>query len=328
MEDLDSLSRQSTIEGQQESKCFNFLKCLISFEFGNIISLINAILSVVCVMIYIYTNYQPNTVLIYSNSFFIVNFSLRCFFTLILVFEIILGKYDFSLSKLTKLILELLSTVPYLLSRISVGMTETLISQTHLITSSFICFRVFKVSAVKKYIHTDVSRELYSIISFLICLILDFTIIVNVIENTQTVGKYYLFLPRDCNNVYFCEGNNDTLHSTLFFIMTTIGIVGYNSNIISILGRIIISGIIIFGIYEIPSQFSKLISQLSSKKVYARATYKMLKGVKFILICGNVSVGTLSVLLKEYFHPDHGESEKHCLILMNCLNYIKINYFI
>ena len=316
MEDLDSLSRQSTIEGQQESKCFNFLKCLISFEFGNIISLINAILSVVCVMIYIYTNYQPNTVLIYSNSFFIVNFSLRCFFTLILVFEIILGKYDFSLSKLTKLILELLSTVPYLLSRISVGMTENLISQTHLITSSFICFRVFKVSAVKKYIHTDVSRELYSIISFLICLILDFTIIVNVIENTQTVGKYYLFLPRDCNNVYFCEGNNDTLHSTLFFIMTTIGIVGYNSNIISILGRIIISGIIILGIYEIPSQFSKLISQLSSKKVYARATYKMLKGVKFILICGNVSVGTLSVLLKEYFHPDHGESEKHCLILM------------
>ena len=85
--------------------------------------------------------------------------------------------------------------------------------------------------------------------------------------------------------------------------MTTIGLVGYNSNILSNLGRIIICGIIILGIYEIPSQFSRLISQLSSKKVYARANYKTLKGVKFILICGNVSAGTLSVLLKEYFHP-------------------------
>ena len=313
----DSVSHHSVLEEEHESKCVNFLKCLISEECGNIISLINAVLSVACVIIYIFTNYEPNFVLTHSSYFFITNFSCRCFFTLILIFEIILGKYNFtSFSQMTTLILEILSTVPYLLSRISIGMTEDLISQTHLITSSFICFRLFKISTLKKYFHTDVNRELYSIISFLICLIFDFTIIVNVIENTQTVGKYYLFLPRDCINVYFCEGNNDTLHSTLFFIMTTIGIVGYNSNILSNLGRIIICGIIILGIYEIPSQFSKLISQLSSKKVYARATYKMLKGVNFILICGNVSVGTLTVLLKEYFHPDHGESERHCIVLM------------
>ena len=316
LESLDSLSHHSILEEQQESKCLNCLEFLVSVKFGNIISMINAVLSVGCVMIYIYTDYQPNVVLINSSYFFIVNFTCRCFFMLILIFEILFGKYNFSFKNMTTLILELLSIVPYLLSRITVGMRENLISQTHLITSSFICFRLFKVNAIKKYIHTNVSRELFSIISFLICLIFVFTIIVNVIENSQTVGKYYLFLPRDCTNFYFCSGNNDTLHSTLFFIMTTIGIVGYNSNIISNLGRIIICGIIILGIYEIPSQFSKLISQLSSKKVYARATYKLLKGVQFILICGNVSVGTLSVLLKEYFHPDHGESERHCLILM------------
>ena len=316
MEDVDSSSHHLIYEGEQESKCINFLKCLISEECGNIISLINTFLSVACVIIYIFTNYKPNFVLIHSNYFFTVNFSCRCFFTLILVFEIILGKYNFTFKQIITLILDVLSTLPYLLCRISEKMSEDLISQTHLITSSFICFRLFRISTLKKYFHTDVNRELYSIISFLICLIFDFTIIVNVIENTQTVGKYYLFLPRDCINVYFCEGYNDSLHSTLFFIMTTIGLVGYNSNILSDLGRIIISGIIILGVYEIPSQFSKLISQLSSKKVYARATYKMLKGVQFILICGNVSVGTLSVLLKEYFHPDHGESERHCIVLM------------
>ena len=248
----DSASRHSVLEEEHESKCINFLKCLISEECGNIISLINAVLSVACVIIYIFTNYEPNFVLTHSSYFFITNFSCRCFFTLILIFEIILGKYNFtSFSQMTTLILEILSTVPYLLSRISIGMTEDLISQTHL-------------STLKKYFHTDVNRELYSIISFLICLIFDFTIIVNVIENTQTVGKYYLFLPRDCINVYFCEGNNDTLHSTLFFIMTTIGIVGYNSNILSNLGRIIICGIIILGIYEIPSQFSNNFAKIGA----------------------------------------------------------------
>ena len=316
MEDLDDFSHHSAYEEPQESKCLECLKYFLSIEFGNILSLLNAILSVACLMIYIYTNYQPNIVLIYSNIFFIINFSCRCFFALILIFDIIVGKYDFTFKKITSLILDVLSIIPYLLSRISIGMKEDLISKTHLITSSFVCFRLFSVQIVKKYIHNTVNRELFSIISFLICLLFDFTIIVNVIENTETIGKYYLFLPRDCYNIYYCEGTNDTLHSTLFFIMTTIGIVGYNSNIVSILGRIIICGIIILGIYEIPSQFSNLISQLSTKKVYARATYKMMKGVDFILICGNVSVGTLSVLLKEYFHPDHGESEKHCLILM------------
>ena len=273
MEDIDDFSHHSVYEEQQESKCINCLKFFISLEFGNIISLLNAILSVACLMIYIYTNYQPNVVLINSNIFFIINFSCRCFFALILILDIIAKKYDFSFKKIISLIMDVLSIIPYLLSRITIGMREDLISKTHLITSSFICFRLFSIQILKKYIHNNVNRELFSIISFLICLIFDFTIIVNVIENTETIGKYFLFLPRDCNNIYFCEGTNDTLHSTLFFIMTTIGIVGYNSTIVSILGRIIICAIIILGIYEIPSQFSNLISQLSTKKVYARATY-------------------------------------------------------
>ncbi len=168
-------------------------------------------------------------------------------------------------------------------------MKENLISKTHLITSSFICLRLFKIKSLSKCIHSNVNRKLFSIILFLICLIIVFTILVNVIENTLTIGNYFLFLPRDCINTYFCKGTNDTLHSTLFFIMVTIGIVGYNSIITSNLGKIIISIIIIFGLYEIPLQLSKLISLLSSKRIYQRATYKILKDVEFILISGNVS---------------------------------------
>ena len=315
MEDIESLSHHSLYESSES----NFTKCLtflINLEYGKIRSILNVFLSFACVVIYVYTTYQPNVVLINSNIFFYINFSCRCFFALIVIFDIILGKYEFNLSGISSLILDFLSIFPYLLSRTTVGMKENLISKTHLITSSFICLRLFKIKSLSKCIHSNVNRKLFSIILFLICLIIVFTILVNVIENTLTIGNYFLFLPRDCINTYFCKGTNDTLHSTLFFIMVTIGIVGYNSIITSNLGKIIISIIIIFGLYEIPLQLSKLISLLSSKRIYQRATYKILKDVEFILISGNVSYGTISALLKEYFHPDHGENEKHCLLLI------------
>ena len=107
MEDSDSLSNhtfQEEQEEEEESKCINFLKCFLSVECGNILSLINAILSVSCVMLYIYTDYQPKFVLINSNSFFIVNFVCRCFFALYLIFEILLGKYDFTFKNMSTLI--------------------------------------------------------------------------------------------------------------------------------------------------------------------------------------------------------------------------------
>ena len=109
MEDIDDFSHHSVYEEQQESKCINCLKFFISLEFGNIISLLNAILSVACLMIYIYTNYQPNVVLINSNIFFIINFSCRCFFALILILDIIAKKYDFSFKKIISLIMDVLS---------------------------------------------------------------------------------------------------------------------------------------------------------------------------------------------------------------------------
>ena len=319
MDEIETVSHHSGINLEHKNDGSKFHKCweiLISFKYSNIIAILNIILSISIVGIYIYTTYEPNIVLIHSNYFFSINFSCRCFFTILLVFDIINGRYDFTFKSISNLILEILSVIPYLFSRITVGMKENLISISHLVTSAFVCLRLFKILSLSKFIRSDVNRELFNIMASLICLVLIFTILVNVIENTQTIGNYCLFLPRDCNNAYLCEGSNDTLHSTLFFIMTTIGIIGYNSTITSLLGRLIIIGVIIFSVYEIPSQCSDLMVQLSSKSIYARTTYKKLNGVEFILISGNVSVGSLIVLLKEYFHPDHGENERHALILM------------
>ena len=319
MEEVETLSHHSIINLTQKNYDSNLLKCwelLISFQFSFVLGILNIILSVATVGIYIYTTYEPNTVLIHSKYFLSINFTSRLFFTFLLIFDIINGRYDLSFKNISSLLLEIISVLPYLFSRITVGMNEDLISNAHLITSSFICFRLLKILSLNKFIRSDVNRELFTIMASLVCLIFIFTILVNVIENTQTIGNYCLFLPRDCTNPYLCDGSNDTLHSTLFFIMTTIGIIGYNSTISSILGRLIIIAVIVFSVYEIPSKCTDLMVQLSTKSIYARNTYKKLNGVEFILISGNVSVGSLVVLLKEYFHPDHGENERHALILM------------
>jgi hypothetical protein len=65
----------------------------------------------------------------------------------------------------------------------------------------------------------------------------------------------------------------------------------------------------------IPSKCSELMQLLASKSVYSRTIYKKLDKVNYILICGNISISSMTDLLQEYFHPDHGKNERHALVL-------------
>ena len=113
-----------------------------------------------------------------------------------------------------------------------------------------------------------------------------------------------------------CSGPNESLHSTFFFIMTTVSTMGFYSSVSSVLGRILIIGIILLSLIQIPAKSKELMNLLSNKSVYSRISYKKLDKVNYILITGNISYYSVYDLLREYFHPDHGENEKHALILM------------
>ncbi len=98
--------------------------------------------------------------------------------------------------------------------------------------------------------------------------------------------------------------------------MTTVSTIGFYSKVSSVLGRILIIAIILVSFFQIPAKSSELMNLLSSKSVYSRVSYKKLDKVNYILITGNISYYSIYDLLKEYFHQDHGENEKHALILM------------
>ena len=291
------------------------VKAIQDFKLKYHFDFFNFLLTILCIGIYIFTTYEPNFVLIHKDIFNIINCASRIFFLIdfisgLIVSVDIYGKiYD-------TVLVELVSVAPYLVSRFFVGMKEDLVSNTHNICSSLVCFRIFRILQFSSYIQSDVNRELYNIVCSFICLILTGTTMVNVIENTQTIGRYYLFLPRDCNDNYNCDGTNDSFYSSLFFVFTTVATIGYYSTTTSVAGKCIIIALVLVGVFEIPAQSSNLMIQLSNKSIYARTAYKKLENVEFILISGNISLGSITVLLQEYFHPDHGENERHALILL------------
>jgi hypothetical protein len=100
-----------------------------------------------------------------------------------------------------------------------------------------------------------------------------------------------------------------------YFIMTTVSTVGYGSSVKSAAGRISLTVFIAIVVYLIPSECSRLVELINSKSVYASRSYKTIKGVPHIVLIGTVSQTSLTNFLEEYFHEDHGNKIRHCILM-------------
>lgn len=74
--------------------------------------------------------------------------------------------------------------------------------------------------------------------------------------------------------------------------------------------------IIIAFVVTIPEKASELVYLLNSKSKYARAEYDEIQNVPHIVLIGNLSMNSLKNFLGEYFHPDHGDGLRHCVLLI------------
>jgi hypothetical protein len=97
--------------------------------------------------------------------------------------------------------------------------------------------------------------------------------------------------------------------------MTTVSVVGYGSSIMSTPGKIALIVIIITFIITIPERASELVTLVNSKSVYARDKYEAIQNAPHIVVLGNNSFSSLKNFLGEYFHPDHGNSLRRCVIM-------------
>jgi hypothetical protein len=102
---------------------------------------------------------------------------------------------------------------------------------------------------------------------------------------------------------------------SFFIMMTTIAVIGYLSPVKSEAGKVSMIVVMAIVVVVIPNQSSKLVSLISSKSIYARRKYKSIDKVPHIVILGSVSSISLFNFLKEYLHEDHGDFNRHCVLM-------------
>jgi hypothetical protein len=308
---VEAPESSNSSSSNKTSKWFSDLKK--KYKISLLFDIVNLSLSVVCTILYIYSTYDVAT-FTNNSSVFWYNIFARIYFICDFTINMFSIKTENKISFYMYVFVEIVTSFPYIVLGLSMGMIADFTSDIYMITSSLVTLRIWRIEYLSKYIQSEVNRKLYTITCSIFSLLVFSTSFINVVENTQTVGQYWLFLTKDCDGPK-C-GYNDSWHSSFFFIMTTISTLGYYSNIGSVAGRILIIGLIIVSIIQIPAKSSELMTLLASKSIYSRTTYKKLDKVNFILITGNISFGSMLDLLQEYFHPDHGENERHALILM------------
>lgn len=102
---------------------------------------------------------------------------------------------------------------------------------------------------------------------------------------------------------------------SFFTMMTTIAVIGYLSPVQSEAGKVSMIVLMAIIVSVIPNQSSKLVSLISSKSIYARRKYKSIDKVPHIVILGSVSSIALFNFLEEYLHEDHGNYNRHCVLM-------------
>jgi len=203
-----------------------------------------------------------------------------------------------------KFLVELVLVLPYLIFfAVSRSLPDR--DPAYLFHLSFInMFACFNLAKIGDFIENEVNRQIVSILVSLINLIIIFAgacQYVVMLENRPVVVK---------------EGASFVFFDYFYLVMTIISTVGYGNVFFSLpITRLLIVFIIIVGLALVPARASELMSILSEKSVYSRMNYKQVDSTDFIVLCGNIGTNSVINFLMEFFHEDHGHSQRHCVIL-------------
>ena len=98
--------------------------------------------------------------------------------------------------------------------------------------------------------------------------------------------------------------------------MTSVSVVGYGSSVVTGAGRFFLLIMLGFVFATIPEQSGKIYTLLSSKSIYERRKYKSTENIPHIVMIGNVSDTAMFNFLVEYFHEDHSDLQRNCVIML------------
>ena len=79
--------------------------------------------------------------------------------------------------------------------------------------------------------------------------------------------------------------------------MTTVSVIGYGSNIVSVWGRVYVIFTMVVLLISIPAQCAELMNLLSRQSIYSRQRYKVIPSIDHIVVTGKITLISLSDFL-------------------------------
>jgi len=288
---------------RQMHKILNMMEVAIPLD------LINATLSLAAVSLYIYATYYPREMLgkrVGESWYPVFNIVIHVYFLIEYLLRLYTAKNFSKYFLSVDSFVDLLTTFPYVVLNLAV---TDIANFWLLLTKMLDLLRLMTINRVIKYIENDINKELSNIILTVLALVVVMAGFVQFVENQANPFNDEVLCLEDgiCYNKY---------HDTFFFIMITISVIGYNSNVVSDEGRVAIILFIAIVMIFIPNKSSKLVSLISSKSMYARRKYKAIDKVPHIVLIGAISQTALFNFLEEFFHEDHGNYNRHCVVMM------------
>ncbi|XP_013915623.1 PREDICTED: potassium channel subfamily U member 1-like [Thamnophis sirtalis] len=107
--------------------------------------------------------------------------------------------------------------------------------------------------------------------------------------------------------VYHSNHQNLTYFECLYLIMVTMSTVGYGDVVVqTTIGRVFILFFIVAGLILFANLVPEIADIVGSRRVYM-GTYVYVKGRKFIVVCGNITLSSVTAFLSDFITQDKGD---------------------
>lgn len=259
-----------------------------------------------------------------EDMFVTINLFMCLFLTLEFLLRLFVADSRVTFLSSTDAIIDLITLLPMYMDLAMVvraendvlGVTDGLIKSARIGMASFHfsqiigtlgVFRVLRLRRVCVYVDDEPTRETLRLVLdiFSICFVASG--MVYILENS--------FRPRS-DGVQF---ESIEFHNCFYFTVVTVSTVGYGDvKVMTGLGQLFISLLIIVCVIYIPMSTNKLLKVISESSKYAVRKYKPMVRMRHVIITGHMHADGAREFFKEFFHPDHGDTvDQHVVMLMD-----------